>query len=68
MSLKDYEVKRDKFALDECIVFTLSFPCCSCRNRAKMDYEDPCRTCDHNANAVREDDTANPSFQGGGTL
>lgn len=52
MGLKDYEVKRDKFENDDTMHF--SFPCACCFHRHRRDSEEPCRTCDHNANAEPE--------------
>jgi hypothetical protein len=55
MSLRDYDVNRDKFEADEW--GTMVFPCCACKHGKKRDTDEPCRTCDHNVNAVK--DTAN---------
>jgi len=56
MSLQIYGVKRDNFFLDvKEILNGLDFPCCCCQFRTCKDSEDPCRTCDHNVNAVKED-------------
>jgi hypothetical protein len=55
MSLRDYDVKRDKFVAREDGEF--AFPCCVCVSKRKGQHEEPCRTCDHNVNAVK--DTAN---------
>lgn len=52
MSLQDYAVKRDKFEYDDSSVF--DFPCTVCKSKTKQDTDEPCRTCDHNANAVKE--------------
>ena len=46
---------RDKFDADEC--GTMVFPCCVCKHGKNRDTDEPCRTCDHNVNAVK--DTAN---------
>jgi len=56
MSLRDYEVPRDKFTLapDVTVGLTLTFPCCHCGNRNRKDDSEPCRTCDHNVNAVKD--------------
>ena len=56
MSLRDYVVVRDKFKLHEngTVGLELSFPCCCCQHRNMRDTDEPCRTCDHNANAVQE--------------
>lgn len=56
MSLKDYAVKRDKFQLHGNVTIGLSvqFPCCHCQHRNKRLTDEPCRTCDHNVNAVKE--------------
>lgn len=57
MALKDYGVARDKFEIPEHglvgIDEQLCFPCCCCVHHYKTDSEEPCRTCDHNSNAVR---------------
>lgn len=62
MSLRDYLVERDKFqhGHDYSIY---GFPCCVCEHRQYDAQKEPCRTCDHNANAVK-DDTANASGEG----
>jgi hypothetical protein len=59
MSLRDYVVTRDKFQLHDkgTVGLELSFPCCHCQHRNMRDTDEPCRTCDHNVNAVK--DTAN---------
>jgi hypothetical protein len=56
MSLKDYAVNRDKFERlgNGSGSLTLDFPCCVCFHRFRKDTEEPCRTCDHNCNAVKE--------------
>jgi len=52
MSLQDYVVARDKFELTEdAVALGLDFPCRECKYRHNTDAEEPCRTCDHNANA-----------------
>jgi len=50
MSLRDYLVNRDKFEPEEW--GTMAFPCCACKSVKKLETEEPCRTCDHNINAV----------------
>ena len=64
MSLRDYAVARDNFCLDPLGYNDprFAFPCCVCRNKDKGDQEEPCRTCDHNVNAVK-DDTANAGIE-----
>lgn len=52
MSLWDYTVLRDKFELD---VSPGGFPCCACAWKNGAHDEEPCRTCDHNAAAVRDE-------------
>lgn len=53
MGLHRYVVRRDKFEFnDPGGGFRLAFPCCVCIHRDGTDQEEPCRTCDHNANAV----------------
>jgi hypothetical protein len=52
--LRDYDVNRDKFEAD--LYGTLVFPCCCCKYKHGSDDAEPCRTCDHNANAVRDED------------
>ena len=54
MSLRDYVVARDKFLLNGTgtVGLSLAFPCCCCTHRNMKDTQEPCRTCDHNANAV----------------
>jgi hypothetical protein len=56
MSLQDYAVKRDKFERsgNGSGSLTLDFPCCVCFHRFRKDTEEPCRTCDHNVNAVKD--------------
>jgi hypothetical protein len=57
MSLKDYAVNRDKFQLrkDGSHALSLDFPCCHCSYCFKAETDEPCRTCDHNSNAVPSD-------------
>jgi hypothetical protein len=45
-------VARDHFEPEETGHF--SVPCCWCVHRHNTDSEEPCRTCDHNGNAVQE--------------
>jgi hypothetical protein len=56
MSLRDYVVTRDKFQLHDkgTVGLELSFPCCHCQHRNIRDTDEPCRTCDHNINAVHD--------------
>ena len=56
MSLKDYSVLRDNFCLHPLGVNNpiFSFPCCVCRNQDREDHEEPCRSCDHNCNSVKD--------------
>jgi DnaJ-class molecular chaperone len=56
MSLKDYAVTRDKFQLrkDGSHALSLDFPCCHCSYCFKAETDEPCRTCDHNSNAVKD--------------
>lgn len=58
IGLKDYVVFRDHFDPDT--DSTMAFPCCSCTHRHGLDTEDPCRTCDHNGNAVPDHSEVNP--------
>jgi len=53
MSLRDYSVFDDHFRLEADRCGELSFPCRVCRFRHGRDNDPPCRTCGHNANAVR---------------
>lgn len=58
MSLRDYTKARDKFQLGDGQHFSgFDFPCCDCKHVRQSADMEPCRTCDHNVNAV--DDTAN---------
>ncbi|TJY57398.1 hypothetical protein E4T66_18500 [Sinimarinibacterium sp. CAU 1509] len=52
MSLEQYRVARDHFEVDEASAAQLAFPCNVCRHRHGSDRAEPCRSCDHNANAV----------------
>jgi hypothetical protein len=60
VSLRDYAVARDKFALDARnggpprFAPEVAFPCCVCAHAEHTDSEEPCRTCDHNVNAVKD--------------
>ena len=72
MSLDQYVVQRDKFSIatDGSVGWSLSFPCCSCQHQHKRDTEEPCQTCDHNANSIRdttwnEDNPKQPTKTGG---
>ena len=64
MSLKDYAVKRDKFEPRPDVGF--GFPCCACRHMDKPSGKDPCRTCDHNVNAVMDESVGAAGGGGGG--
>ena len=59
MSLQDYKVNRDKFLIDltGSVGLGLSFPCVCCTHRKMKDSQEPCRTCDHNCNAVKDEPT-----------
>ncbi len=57
--LRDYDVNRDKFEAD--LYGTLVFPCCCCKYKHGSDDAEPCRTCDHNANAVKEGGGSEPN-------
>jgi hypothetical protein len=54
MSLADYvATPMDRFELDDkSRGLGLSFPCNCCKHRHNKDTDVPCRTCDHNVNAV----------------
>lgn len=54
MSLDKYKVARDKFALDD-TASVFCFPCCACLHRKRSEHDNPCRTCDHNRNAVPDE-------------
>jgi hypothetical protein len=57
MSLQDYAVNRDKFLLRRdgpTCALSLDFPCCHCFYYFKVESDEPCRTCDHNSNAVKD--------------
>lgn len=57
MSLQDYTVPRDKFTLATyriCGGVGITFPCSACVHQLLPAYVEPCRTCDHNINAVKE--------------
>jgi hypothetical protein len=62
MSLREFDVVHDKFEFDE--YGPLCFPCCACKHRLAKDDEEPCRTCDHNSNAV--EDNAKATGDGNG--
>lgn len=49
-------VPRDHFEPEE--EGHLSIPCCWCIHRHGRDDEEPCRTCDHNCNAVKSGDAS----------
>ena len=53
MPLSDYAVLRDKFELPEheCVRPGFAFPCSCCKHNQKHQDDEPCRFCDHNANA-----------------
>jgi len=55
MALRDYGVDRDKFEVtfDGTTKFKLDFvfPCSCCVHNETDECSEPCRTCDHNANA-----------------
>ena len=58
MSLKDYAKQRDNFALGDGQHFSgFDFPCCDCKHVTHSADMPPCRTCDHNVNAVKDDAT-----------
>lgn len=46
-------VPRDKFE-PEYQGRGFEIPCCWCKHRHGSDDQEPCRTCDHNANAVED--------------
>lgn len=54
MGLSDYLVQRDKFVANQ--YGALSFPCSCCAHAGGDAQDEPCRTCDHNVNAVRDDE------------
>ena len=57
MSLKDYAVNRDKFKVTPNgtqFKPRYNFPCCCCINNDNDERSEPCRTCDHNSNAVKD--------------
>lgn len=55
MALIDFSVgDRDNFEV-EGHDSGFCFQCCVCVHRHGLDSEEPCRTCDHNANAVQDD-------------
>ena len=53
MSLDEYKVARDKFEYDDHSM--MIFPCCVCKHRYGQIKDEPCRTCDHNANSENDD-------------
>jgi hypothetical protein len=56
MSLQDYQVARDHFRADDMAgVRSFAFPCSACVHRGLRDTQQPCRTCDHNVNAVSDE-------------
>ena len=55
MSLKDYEIKNDHFEPEETRA-GFGFPCNACIHRKKDQYEEPCRTCGYNLNAINTSD------------
>jgi hypothetical protein len=56
MRLQDYAVQRDHFEPDESPQFC--FPCYACIHVSGAGDKEPCRSCDHNAAAARENDPA----------
>ena len=54
MSLRNYDVRRDKFEPD--VRGSFGFPCFACKHRYGKDTDEPCRTCDHNAGAVKDEE------------
>jgi hypothetical protein len=54
MTIENFIVKRDSFEPDD-TVGTLCFPCCACIYREKSHLDMPCRRCDHNAAADKDD-------------
>lgn len=59
MGIEEYKVVRDHF--EARLDLGYGFPCCACKHIDQKAHEEPCRSCDHNVNAVREDDPANNS-------
>jgi hypothetical protein len=55
MSLQDWTCASDKFEPEDEGLTRLAFPCCACKHNRKTDADEPCRTCDHNVNAVKPD-------------
>ena len=65
MSLQDYAVNRDKFNVTlfgKQFKPRYNFPCSCCANNDKDERSEPCRTCDHNSNAVKD---AHPEHERG---
>ena len=53
MGLGDYSVNRDKFEYgDDFYNREFDFPCCVCKWNQCDCAGEPCRTCDHNVQAV----------------
>lgn len=50
MGLQEYIVRRDKFDPRQDLGY--GFPCCACKHMTQSAKDEPCRTCDHNFNAV----------------
>ena len=55
MAINSFTVARDNFALDQNLP-GLAFPCNCCAHRNGNDSDAPCRTCDHNLNAMPDHD------------
>ena len=64
MSLKDYSVASDNFQLHPKGRHhaEFAFPCCCCAYATAPDNFQPCASCDHNANSVRQVDRINKLF------
>jgi hypothetical protein len=58
MALIDYTMNRDKFELEVEYVNGFDFPCGLCKHRHGADSDEPCRTCDYNVSAVRDEGEA----------
>jgi hypothetical protein len=54
MSLSDYAKKRDRF---EAQTDAFDDICFLCKHFSVKANQEPCRTCDHNANAVKDERT-----------
>jgi len=53
MGLQDYAVTRDRFEYgDYFYKVEFDFPCCVCKWNQCDCADEPCRTCDHNVQAV----------------